>query len=92
MLNTNEKYQYKRITTNTLIKTGSGQLGGFIVVSGSPTITVWDNTSAASDEVKTFKVIDALSGSAGTAYPCPIAFVNGCYFSCSGGSVTVFYN
>lgn len=69
------------ITASTLIKTGPGFLSGIFVASASntPTIKVWDNTSAA-----TTVLVNTFTPVAGTWYPLPFAFETGCYITISG--------
>jgi len=69
------------ITASSLLKTGGGVLLGIFVASASatPTITIYDQTSAAVPIlVNTFTPI------AGTWYPLPFAFATGLYVAISG--------
>lgn len=84
----NERYSYVRLTATGVVKAGSGLLGGFLVVTGTPTITLYDNPSAASGTI----IINGLVTVAGTPYPVPAKFTQGCYAVLSGaGDVTFFY-
>jgi len=84
----NGQYQFKRLTASGLIKTGSGLSGGFIVATGTPTITLYDNTSAAGTVI-----LNGLVAAAATPYPIPALFNTGLYAVLSGaGDVTFFYN
>ena len=83
----NEQYQYQRLTSSGLIKTGSGLLGGFIVASGTPTIALFDNTTNAGT-----LILNTLQTVAATPYPVPALFTKGCYAVITGaGDVTFFY-
>ena len=81
---------YKNISASTLVRTGAGQLLGIFVASASstPTIKVWDNTSAA-----TTILVNTFTPIAGTFYPMPGNFGAGLFVTI-GGTVdcTVFWN
>lgn len=83
-----ESVQYNNITASTLIRTGATNLIGIFVASASatPTIKVWDNTSAA-----TTVVVNTFTPQAGVFYPIPASCVTGLYVTI-GGTVdcTVF--
>lgn len=87
MLTPNQQCQYQRATGNQLIKTGSGALSGWLVAQGTPTITVYDNTSAAGTII-----VNGIACTAGNSYPAPALFTKGCYAVVSSGDVTFFYN
>lgn len=76
-----ETYCYKNLSASGLCATGTGQLGGIFVASasGSPTIKVWDNTSAA-----TTVLVNTFTPIAGTFYPMPFCFNTGIYVTISG--------
>lgn len=86
----NEVFSYKNISASTLIRTGAGRLAGIFVASASatPTIKVWDQTTAA-----TPIVVNTFTPLAGSFYPMPCALVNGLFITI-GGTVdcTVFWN
>ena len=85
----NQEYQFQRLTTSGLIKKGSGVLGGFLVAQGTPTITIYDNTTNSGTIIVNGLVVSATS----TPYPVPAKFVNGCYVVITGTcDVTFFYN
>ena len=83
-----ESGSYVNISASTLIRTGAGQLMGIFVASASatPTIKVWDNTSAA-----TTVLVNTFTPAGGTFYPIPASFTTGCFVTI-GGTVdcTVF--
>lgn len=83
-----ESGNHKNISSSTLIKTGHGNLIGIFVASASstPTVKVWDATSAAGTVI-----VNTFTPVAGSFYPIPANFVNGCYVTI-GGTVdcTVF--
>ena len=85
-----ETSSYTNISTSTLIRTGRGALTGIFVASASatPTIKVWDNTSAA-----TTILVNTFTPAAATFYPIPAAFGTGLYVTI-GGTVdcTVLWN
>jgi len=81
---------YKNIAASTLIKTGVGQLRGIFVASAAstPTIKIWDNTSAA-----TTVLINTFTPAAATYYKfADVCFGTGLYVEI-GNTVdcTVFY-
>jgi hypothetical protein len=84
-----ETGNYRNISSTTTILSGRGQLLGIFVASASatPTIKVWDNTSAA-----TTVLINTFTPVAGTFYPMPASFGTGLTVTI-GGTVdcTVFY-
>ena len=89
MLNQNEEYNALVISATTTVKTGSGQTGGVFVsaASGSPTITVYDNTSASGTTL-----VSVFTPVASTAYAFPCHFSTGLTVAVSGTvSCTVFY-
>ena len=69
------------ISSSTLIRTGRGRLLGIFVASASasPTIKVWDNTSAA-----TTILVNTFTPIAATFYPMPFRFQTGCFVTISG--------
>ena len=70
----------RNLTSDTLVKTGEGDLLGiFVASSTSCTIKLWDNTSAA-----TTVLVDTFSASAATWYPLPFRFTTGLYLDISG--------
>lgn len=83
MTKVEERFDYTApISASTLVKTGVGRFAGFFVsaASATPTITVYDNTSAAST-----KIIDTFTPSAGTMYRFPTSNFNvGLYIAISG--------
>jgi len=88
MINSNEQYQYQRLTASGLVKKGSGQLGGFIVSIGTPTVTIYDSTTGTGT-----LIINGMVCAANTPYPVPVAFTQGCYVTISGTcDITFFYN
>lgn len=85
-----ESGSYKNLTASTLVRTGAGQLLGIFVASASatPTIKVWDNTSAA-----TTVLVNTFTPVAGTFYPMPGSFGTGLFITISGTvDCTVFWN
>lgn len=87
MLTPNQQTQYQRLTGNGLIKKGSGGLSGFLVAQGTPTVTIYDNTTNSGT-----LILNGIACTAGNSYPCPALFTQGCYAAVSGGDVTFFYN
>jgi hypothetical protein len=72
---------YVNLSASALVKTGEGNLCGIFVASASstPTIKVWDNTSAA-----TTVLVNTFTPLPGTWYPIPMHFLTGCYVTISG--------
>ncbi len=70
---------YANKSADALIKTGPGELIGIFVASGTPTIKVWDNTSAA-----TTTMVNTFQAAAATWYPLPFHFLVGCYVDVTG--------
>lgn len=91
MLLPNEQSQWVRLASagNTLVKTGQGLANGFLVASGTPTVTIYDGTSASGK-----LLLDPMVCAPGTPYPLAGAQFNvGCFVVMSGaGAVTFFYN
>lgn len=85
-----EAGNYTNLTVDTLVYTGRCDLIGIFVASASatPTIKVWDQTSAAAPIlVNTFTPV------AGTFYPIPAKCHNGLYVDIGGTlDITVFWN
>ena len=69
------------LSASALAKTGDGELCGIFVASasGSPTIKVWDNTSAA-----TTVLVNTFTPVAATWYPMPFHFNTGLYITIGG--------
>jgi len=85
-----ETGSYSNISSSTLIRTGKGCLLGIFVASASstPTIKVWDNTSAA-----TTIIANTFTPTGATYYPIPATFGTGLYVTISGTvDCTVFWN
>lgn len=84
-----EAGDYTNISASALIRTGPGKLLGVLVASasGTPTVKVWDNTSAA-----TTVIVNTMPVVGGVFYPIPAKFQTGCYVTI-GGTVdcTVFW-
>ena len=81
-------YAYARLTGSGLIKTGGGQLGGFIVATGTPTVTIYDNTAGSG-----ILILNGIVTTAGTQYRIQVGFINGCYVVLNGaGDITFMYN
>jgi len=72
---------YANITSDTLVAGGKGSLLGIFVASASasPTIKIWDNTSAA-----TTVIVNTFTPVAGTFYPLPFDFGTGLYVDVGG--------
>ena len=89
VLETEDRSTYTNLTADTLVKTGPGRLKGIFVASGTtPTIKIWDNTSAA-----TTVLINAFTPAVATYYPFPdVEFATGLYVDV-GGTIdcTVFW-
>lgn len=84
----NEQYAYIRLTSSGAVKNGTGQLGGFLVASGNPTVQLNDFAGSASGTL----IVNTMQVSAGTPYPVPIGFINGCFATLVGtGDITFFY-
>ncbi len=84
-----EAGNYTNLTADTLVRTGPGKLLGVFVASasGTPTIKVWDNTSAA-----TTVIVNTFTPSAGVFYPMPCRFETGLYVDIGGTvDITVFW-
>ena len=80
---------YKNITADTLVKDGAGKLTGIFCASGSsPTIKIWDQTSAAAPVlVNTFTPVTGVL----TPFP-DVQFTRGLFVDVGGTiDITVFY-
>lgn len=85
--NNNEMYGYKRLTATGSVKASQGQLGGFIVATGTPTVTIYDSLAASGTVI-----LNGMVCSAATPYPLPVGFNIGCYVSITGTcDITFFY-
>lgn len=82
---------YKNITADTLIKTGFGQVAGFVVNSHTTgTLKLWDNTSAATTVITDTYTFP--SGSGVYSFPEPISFNTGLYADVGGTvDITIIY-
>ncbi len=90
VVKTKSRSSYANISASTLIATGPGRIFGIFVASASntPTIKIWDNTSAA-----TTTLINTFTPAAAAYYQLPgVEFATGLYVTI-GGTVdcTVFY-
>lgn len=82
-----QRANYTNITSDTLIKTGSGRFFGFIVNSHtSGTLKVWDNTSAATTVL--LNTITFAAGPSMWVFPVGIEFTTGLYADV-GGTIDV---
>lgn len=87
MQSPNGQYNYTRLTGSGLVKKGSGLLGGFLVASGTPTITIYDGVDTSGT-----LILNGWVAGSSTAVPCMAKFVAGCYVVISGaGDVTFLY-
>lgn len=89
----NESYKSTRITVTGIVVTAdtagirAGMLGGYLVASGSPVVTVYDGQSTGGTILQ-----NAMQTVAGTPYPLPAQFNNGVYVVMTGaGDITFFY-
>lgn len=91
LIRTEEQTTYTQISASTLIKSGAGRLKGIFVsaASATPTIKIWDNTSAA-----TTVLIDTFTPVAATPYIFPFTkATTGIFVTISGTvSCTIFWN
>lgn len=86
--NNNEQYAYAHLTASGVIKASAGQLGGFIVASGTPTVALYDNATQSSSLV----ILNTMQVQAATPYPVPVGFNNGCFaFIVGTADITFFY-
>ena len=95
MLQPNGQYQWKRLTATGYIKIDQGLLGGFLVASGSGSVTIYDSTSKAGGPATTSGaiILNTMTIADATPYPLPVLFNYGCYVVISGTmDVTFFYN
>ena len=70
---------YVNLSASTLIKTGDGFVYGIFVASGSsPTMKLWDNTSAAGNILVNTTALNIGWN------PCPFRFTTGLYFTVGG--------
>ena len=84
-----ETGNYKNLSASGVVSLLPGQLIGIFVASASstPTIKVWDNTSAA-----TTVLVNTFTPLPGTFYPMPASCTVGCYVTISGTvDCTVFF-
>jgi hypothetical protein len=84
-----ETGSFTNTTASVLVRTGPAALLGVFVAAASatPTIKVWDNTSAAGSVV-----VNTFTPVAGTYYPIPARVGTGIYITISGTvDCTVFW-
>lgn len=87
----NARYSYTQIAASTLVKTGQGLLGGIFVsaLGTTPTITVYDQTSAA-----TPVILATFIPTVGQNVILNVQFQTGLYVAIGGSGTTnisVFY-
>jgi hypothetical protein len=72
---------YSQLSASTLLHSGEGFLTGIFVsaASSSPSIKIWDNTSAAGSIL-----VDTFTPFAGSWYPLPFHYQTGLYITISG--------
>lgn len=86
--NVTEAYSVIRATATATIRSGEGEVGGFIVVTGTPTLTLYDGVSTAGT-----LILNGLVCVAGTPYPFPVHLRTGLHAVLSGaGDITFFVN
>ena len=73
----NEAGGVKRVTETGVVRPMNGKMLGFFVASGTPTVKLWDNASAASGTV----LLNSMVCTAATWYPFPASFANGLYLT-----------
>ncbi len=76
----NECGAVKNVTVTGVIKNQNGKMLGFFVNSGTPTVKLWDNASAASGTV----LMNTMQTTAATWYWFPASFSNGLYATITG--------
>lgn len=76
-----EAGEYRHLTASAVVRNGPGAVIGIFVASasGSPTIKVWDNTSAA-----TTVLVNTFTPVAATFYRLPAYFKTGLYVEIGG--------
>lgn len=86
-----QRASYANISADTLIKTGSGRLFGFVVNSHTNgTLKVWDNTSAATTVI--FNTITFAAGPNFVLFPVAVEFGVGLYADIGGTiDITILY-
>lgn len=71
----------KQISASTNVQPRSGALLGiFCSSSSSGTVTIYDDAATGTSA----KIVDTFSATAGTWYPIPACFANGCYIVLGG--------
>ncbi|WP_160665162.1 hypothetical protein [Pseudarthrobacter sp. ATCC 49987] len=89
VLKAEDRSSYVNTTASVLVKTGAGRLKGIFVASGTtPTIKLWDSTTAASTVL-----INTFTPAVGTYYAFPsVEFATGLFITVSGTiDCTVFF-
>lgn len=76
-----EAAKYTQLTASAMVAAGPIKLLGIFVsaASATPTIKVWDATSAFGNVA-----VDTFTPVAGTFYPMPFVLPNGCFITISG--------
>ena len=77
-----EVFSPKNITTSVNVTPRSGSLIGIFVASASatPTIAVYDSATTTTGTL----IVNTFTPAAGTFYPMPFSFTNGCYVAIGG--------
>lgn len=86
-----KSYKYTNLTASALIKTGSGEVAGFIVNSNSSgTLKLWDALTATTPVLMNTYTFPA--GSSVVSFPAPINFVTGLFATIGGtADITIVY-
>lgn len=80
-------WQFVNLSADGQVKASQGQILGFLVNKGTPTLTIYDSLTAAGT-----KIVDALVCVAGQAYPLGCVFQKGLYVDMTNpDSVTFIY-
>lgn len=86
----NPQGQYIRLAASGVVKADAGALVGFYMASGTPTLKLYDNPSAASG---TIILNTSAALTAATWYWLPAQFTKGLYATLTGaGDITFIYN
>lgn len=83
--------QYQRLTASGVVKANQGILLGFIVASGTPTVSLNDAPVAGSVAAGNL-ILNTMQTAVGVYYPLNVRFVKGLYATQTGaGDITFIY-
>ena len=81
---------YANVTSDGIIKSGSGYIAGYVVTGGAATaLTIYDNTAASGTILHKAAAVDGSATSVMVSFPKPIQYRTGLYADIGGASAEV---